>query len=1065
MNREKEGVPDFVLLTEISEDALMENLLKRYKADIIYTYIGEVVVSVNPYKKLDHLYNSKKIEEYKGRQMYEVPPHIYSLSNDVYRSLLHDKADQCVIISGESGAGKTEASKIFMSYIAAVSKSSTEVDRVKNQLLDSNPILEAFGNAKTLRNDNSSRFGKWMEIEFEYDGAPVGGKITNYLLEKSRVVVRSKGERSFHIFYQIISGLSASEVDRIKLNQDASAYSYLKLSDCIKVDTIDDTEDFKVVSKAMDVLGFSSEDKSTIWQLLSGILHLGNVTFKEVEGKPGVSVLDNSITEIAAALFEVIPSTLEAALISRTITSGAGKRTSNIVIPLDNQQAIFTRDALAKAIYDRLFTWLVEKINKSLVKKVNTKTLLIGVLDIYGFEIFDNNSFEQFCINLCNEKLQQVFIELTLKREQEEYDREGIQWEPVKYFNNKVICELIEGKPMSITALMDECCLIAEHTDKSLLGKVNDQFGTHPHYQSYKTSQDKTIPDLSFRLKHYAGDVTYNVEGFLEKNKDTLFGDLVSCMNGSENALLKEIFPPLVDSKKRPITASMHFKNALSALMDQLMSTSAHYIRCIKPNDDKRANYLDETRIRHQVRYLGLLENIRVRRAGFSYRRPYGHFLWRYSMLTKETWPGGERSAKEDSQIIIQSLQLDKDEYRVGHTKIFIRNPTTLFRLEEEREKTLPNIINLLQTAWRGYWARKQWRSQRAAIQIQTAWRGLWSRQKFEELKASIKIQTQWRGHKDRTQWQRRKATIKIQLFYKANRSARYFKELNKVFADVKTDGTRGKYYKWPSHPAVLTKGVELMKRIHGWWRVKSMTESLSKDQQIAMRQKVDTYDIFHGKKPWDCSRVFKADYLQTSLQSPLREQYINSVTAMCKSGDDSEILFSDEVIKANSNGKTDHRALVVTDRNIYKLDPKKFSKKPYHNHLQHLTHISLSPKEDTWVVVHGTEDYRDLVVDLGTSGVEKYSEFVVNICTQYKKLTGNDLPVKFVDSISYNNARKPDKKKQGFNSTLNFRKASEQESAKMDKLALKSRTLFVKGDKHVNTIAYETRQVGPKKE
>eukprot|EP01114_Cavostelium_apophysatum_P002744 TRINITY_DN1242_c0_g1_i2.p1 TRINITY_DN1242_c0_g1~~TRINITY_DN1242_c0_g1_i2.p1 ORF type:complete len:315 (+),score=54.86 TRINITY_DN1242_c0_g1_i2:280-1224(+) len=279
MNRVKgEGVPDFVLMDTLSEDAMLENTKQRFKTDNIYTYIGNVVVSMNPYKRVD-IYNRKNIEEYRGRQMYEVPPHIYALSNDVYRSLLQHQEDQCVIISGESGAGKTEASKILMQYIAAVSKSSTEVESVKNQLLESNPILEAFGNAKTIRNDNSSRFGKYMEIQFEKDGAPVGGKISNYLLEKSRVVVRAVGERSFHIFYQVLCGVSPSELSQLQLQSDPNQYHYLKLSQCAKVDTINDNQDFKAVTKALNELGFNEKDRNSMWRVVAGILHLGNVQF------------------------------------------------------------------------------------------------------------------------------------------------------------------------------------------------------------------------------------------------------------------------------------------------------------------------------------------------------------------------------------------------------------------------------------------------------------------------------------------------------------------------------------------------------------------------------------------------------------------------------------------------------------------------------------------------------------------------------------------------------------------------------------------------------------------
>jgi len=433
--------------------------------------------------------------------MYEVPPHIYSLSNDVYRTMLQNYASQCVIISGESGAGKTEASKVLMQYLSAVSKTATynaEVQNIKNQLLESNPILEAFGNSKTLRNDNSSRFGKYMEIQFEADGTPIGGKITNYLLEKSRVVGRAKGERSFHIFYQLLAGSTDQELQELKLEKNPASYEYLKSSECMTVDSIPDTQDFKNVTKALDVLGFSAEDKKSMFRILAGILHLGNIQFKEVGKK--TSIANPEVTKIVSGLLGTYDTILAKVLMSRSITTGGGKRQSNISIPLDVASSQFTRDALAKSIYFRLFDWIVEKINQKLATKSLGKKVVIGILDIYGFEVFENNSFEQFCINLCNEKLQQLFIELTLKSEQEEYVKEGIEWEPIKFFNNKIICDMIEGKPGIIT-LMDECCLISESTDMTLLERLDHNLAKNPYYESYKKTNDKTIANNSFRVK------------------------------------------------------------------------------------------------------------------------------------------------------------------------------------------------------------------------------------------------------------------------------------------------------------------------------------------------------------------------------------------------------------------------------------------------------------------------------------------------------------------------------------------------------------------------------------
>jgi len=964
MNREKgEGVPDFVLMNEISENALWDNLKLRYSKDKVYTYIGEVVVSVNPYKKMDQIYNASKINEYRGRYMYEVPPHIYSLSNDVYRNMMQNHDNQCVIISGESGAGKTEASKIFMQYIAAVSKSSKEVDRVKNQLLDSNPLLEAFGNSKTLRNDNSSRFGKYMEIQFEHNGAPAGGKITNYLLEKSRVVIRAKGERSFHIFYQLLAGGTDQDLGKLLLQKDPKKYAYLNLSDCVKVDTINDANDFKVVSKAMDTLGFKAADKTNMWKIVSAILHLGNVTFEQNPSKTSQANIKN-MDEVmnVAALLDVPSDMLAKVLTSRSITTGVGKRSSHINIPLDVNQAAFTRDALAKSVYERLFIWLVDFINTSLSCKNPDRKFVIGVLDIYGFEVFENNSFEQFCINLCNEKLQQLFIELTLKSEQEEYVREGIKWEPVKYFNNKIICDLIEGK-IGIISLLDEACLIGESTDLTFLDKLNRNFGKHAHYESYVTKQDRKIPDHCFRLQHYAGDVTYNVTGFLEKNRDTLFGDLVSCLQSSDNSLVKSLYKEFdINSKKRPLTASTQFKNALQQLMDKLLACVPHYIRCIKPNDSKRSDLLDEARVRHQIRYLGLLENVRVRRAGFCYRQEYDRFVWRYKMISPATWPSNPGlKGPQIAQKIVDNQKISKDDYRMGKTKIFIRNPTTLFALEEARERAIPSVVTVLQKHWRGYMERSRWRLKKAAI--------------------------------------------KILLFLKRWKSRKWIVTVIRQFKNVATDPKLGKFIEWPTPPKVLEPALVLVKKIWANWRANKIVKALTPDQQEEMRQKIVAYDIFRSRKPWNFQRRYQADYLQMDT-NPLKEKYLQGMQKLFATFGDTQVLFADYVDKVNSKAKVDRRAIVVTERSIYKQDPKNYKVKKCEVPLSQVTSIGLSPNNDCFVVVHAKEPYRDLVADFGVTGVEKYSEFVSLIVMEIKKLTDQMVPVDFGSNIKYNNGR-----------------------------------------------------------
>jgi myosin-1 len=434
----------------------------------------------------------------------------------------------------------------------------------------------------------------------------------------------------------------------------------------------------------METLGFTPAHQDLIWRIIGAILLLGNVNFQidkthTAVGESKVSVTDFSLVETIANLLECDPYRLKDALISRQISTGVSRRMSVIHIHLDEGQAKFTRDALAKALYSLLFTWLVEHINKTIHANVpRAETLVIGVLDIYGFEIFEKNSFEQFCINYCNEKLQQLFIELTLKTEQEEYVREGIKWTPVEYFNNKIICDLIDGKPLGVVSLLDESCLVANSTDISFLDKMNRNF-KHKHYESYGTTNNRQIPSDAFRLKHYAGDVTYCVEGFLEKNKDTLFVDLINAMLTTKNAIFPELFKSVnTDTKKRPVTAGTQFKTSLAELVDTLLKCRPHYTRCIKPNANKRPGVLDEALVRHQIRYLGLVENLRVRRAGFANRQTYDRFLRRYKMLATATWPRWRGDDQTGSQAIIDEVGLPKDEYSMGKTKVFIKNPTTV---------------------------------------------------------------------------------------------------------------------------------------------------------------------------------------------------------------------------------------------------------------------------------------------------------------------------------------------------------------------------------------------------
>uniref|UniRef100_A0A7N8WN81 Myosin Ic, paralog b n=1 Tax=Mastacembelus armatus TaxID=205130 RepID=A0A7N8WN81_9TELE len=842
--RDRVGVQDFVLLENYtSEAAFIENLRKRFKENLIYTYIGSVLVSVNPYKDLE-IYTKNHMERYRGVNFYEVSPHIYAVADNSYRSMRTERKDQCILISGESGAGKTEASKKILQYYAITCPASEHVQTIKDRLLQSNPVLEAFGNAKTLRNDNSSRFGKYMDIQFDFKGAPVGGHIINYLLEKSRVVHQNHGERNFHIFYQLIEGGEEDLLRRLGLERNPQQYQYLvklssreKLGNCPKVSSINDRSDWKVVRKALHVIGFNEDEVEELLNIIASVLHLGNVQYGGEDGNACIT----SDTQI--------------------------KYLARLMSPLNLEQASYARDALSKAVYGRTFTWLVNKINASLNYSV------IGLLDIYGFEVFQHNSFEQFCINYCNEKLQQLFIELTLKSEQEEYEAEGITWEPVQYFNNKIICDLVEEKFKGIISILDEECLRpGDASDITFLEKLEDTVGGHPHFVTHKLADAKTRKVMGrdeFRLLHYAGEVNYNVNGFLDKNNDLLFRNLKEVMCMSENRILIQCFDrEELSDKKRPDTAATQFKASLAKLMEILMSKEPSYIRCIKPNDSKQTGRFDEVLIRHQVKYLGLMENLRVRRAGFAYRRRYEIFLQRYKSLCPDTWPHWQGKLADGVATLVKHLGYKPEEYKMGRSKIFIRFPKTLFATEDALESRKHSLATKLQAAWRGY-------SQKcilylAAIAIQAWWRGILARRRAQRRRqAADTIRRFIKGfiyrHKERCpeneyflDYVRYSFLMKLQ------------RNLPKSVLDKS----------WPTPPAALIEASEHLRKLCMQNMVWSYCKKISPEWKHQMEQKMIASEIFKDKKdnyPQSVPKLFVSTRLNGEDINPKVMQALGS--------------------------------------------------------------------------------------------------------------------------------------------------------------------------------------------
>ncbi|XP_051260511.1 unconventional myosin-Ib isoform X4 [Dicentrarchus labrax] len=977
------GVGDMVLLEPLSEESFIENLRNRFDHNEIYTYIGSVVISMNPYRSLP-IYTPDKVEEYRNRNFYELSPHIYALADEAYRSLRDQDKDQCILITGESGAGKTEASKLVMSYVAAVCGKGQEVNKVKEQLLQSNPVLEAFGNAKTVRNDNSSRFGKYMDIEFDFKGDPLGGVISNYLLEKSRVVKQPRGERNFHVFYQLLSGASDDTLKKLKLERDFSKYNYLSL-DSAAVNGLDDAANFRTVRNAMQIVGFMEDEVQSVLELVAAVLKLGNIEFKpesRCNGSDESRIKDKNDLKEMCELLGIEQTVLERAFSYRTVEAKMEK----VSTTLNVAQAYYARDALAKNLYSRLFSWLVTRINESIKAQAKTRHKVMGVLDIYGFEIFEDNSFEQFIINYCNEKLQQIFIELTLREEQEEYVREGIEWTNIEYFNNAIICDLIENHQNGILAMLDEECLRpGTVTDETFLDKLNTICAEHQHFESRLSKNSKFLTDHSlphncFRIQHYAGKVLYRVEGFVDKNNDLLYRDLSQAMYKATHSLIKQLFPegnPAKVNLKRPPTAGFQFKASVGTLMRNLQTKNPNYIRCIKPNDKKASHIFTESLVGHQARYLGLMENVRVRRAGYAFRQAYEPCLERYKMLCKRTWPHWRGPAREGVEVLMADLQVPTEEFSYGRSKIFIRNPRTLFFLEERRRQCLQDLATLIQKIYRGWKCRSQFLLLKKSQIVVAAWyrryaqkkkyqqiksattvvqsytRGWQARKLLRELKyqkrceeAVTTISAFWHGTQARRElrrlkeearrkhavaviwayWQGLKVRREYRKFFRANAGKKIYdftiqRIMQKYFLGLKsTMPSMSPIDKnWPARPYLFLDGVHTeLRRIFHLWRCKKYRSQFTEEKKAVYEEKLEASKIFKDKKalyPSSVNQPFKGDYLEIT-KNP-KYQKLNSAV-------DEKVLLADVVNKINrANGKGTARIFLLTKKSVVLADQK----------------------------------------------------------------------------------------------------------------------------------------------
>jgi len=926
-----------------------------YYEDMIYSYIGNVVISMNPFKDLP-IYDDLTISKYRGRSAFDpkLPPHIFALADNVFSDMKWRGRDQVVIISGESGAGKTEAAKKIMQYVAAVSGSSEKVNKIKDKLLLTNPLLESFGNAKTTRNNNSSRFGKYMDIQFDFKGDPSGGVITTYLLEKARVIHLGEGERNFHIFYQLLAG----QADKQGLRNEASAFELLCHGEP-KVKGLDDRKWYADVNKGLNAIGFSADEQNQLWQGLACVLLLGNLSFVS-DGKTGskLGVTKKAQQAAAAEKIETLIG-VSSAQISHALTHNTRiVNGSKVAGDLDPEQSAASRDTLCKALYQRLFNWMCERINQSISVDATQIKAVIGVLDIYGFEVFKTNSFEQFCINYCNEKLQQLFIELTLKTEQDEYTAEGIEWTPIKYFNNKIICDLVDKKRGGIIATLDEESIRpGETTDKVWLNNMTTAIGNHAHFVVRKNPQDKSIPENSFILKHYAGDVVYSVDGFLEKNKDTMYKDLSKLMFESNSSVLKSCFPEGDETTwksagKRPTTAGRLFANSMDAMIKLLNSKTPSYVRCIKPNHTRSVHKIEPELMQHQVQYLGLVENVRVRRAGYCFRETYKEFLWRYRILSDQTYPNWNGSDKDGCIKVFEALGVRSNMYQLGKTKLFIKHPKLVFRIEEERDDKLDEIATKLQLGWR------------LALVNRTVFG--W----FDGIRDMFQPVLGLDG-----------------------RSPTYGFSPSKV--------------NWPGHKPQLKTSSDFLKGVYGSWWAKKMVGPLPAQQQTLMRDQFVAHDIFAGQKA-----KFSIKAAGLDVTDHTREVDPSGDKKAVFESKHGKVLWCAEADKISKGGKGSKRLIVLTDTALFRTNNWKVqpSRTLEYNQIKGVT---TSPEADSVIVLHTTEEGSDILLNFASADEVNRAFGFVSKLKSVAKAAGVALKMEVLDSqhpLVYNNSGKPGK-------------------------------------------------------
>ncbi|XP_060917898.1 unconventional myosin-Vb isoform X2 [Labrus mixtus] len=782
------GENDLTALSYLHEPAVLHNLRVRFiESNHIYTYCGIVLVAINPYEQLQ-IYGEEVIEAYSGQNMGDMDPHIFAVAEEAYKQMARDERNQSIIVSGESGAGKTVSAKYAMRFFATVGGSANDAN-VEEKVLASSPIMEAIGNAKTTRNDNSSRFGKYIQIGFSRQYHIIGANMRTYLLEKSRVVFQAVDERNYHIFYQLCASASLPEFKDLGLTS-AEDFTFTSLGENIFIEGVNDAEDFKKTREAFTLLGVKESSQISIFKVVASILHLGNVEIcSERDGESCHISRDDPHLQHFCRLLGVEQKQMEHWLCHRKLATSA----ETYVKKMSSKQATNACNALAKHIYARMFDWIVEHINMSL-QTSSKQHSFIGVLDIYGFETFEVNSFEQFCINYANEKLQQQFNSHVFKLEQEEYMKEQIPWTLIDFYDNQPCIDLIEAR-LGILDLLDEECKVPKGTEQNWAQKLYKQHSSSAHFQKPRMS------NISFIIIHFADMVEYQCEGFLEKNRDTVYDEQINILKASQFQLVADLFHekddaapskssrvnvraaksvPKAPNREHRKTVGHQFRSSLHLLMETLNATTPHYVRCIKPNDEKEAFSFDSRRAVQQLRACGVLETIRISAAGYPSRWTYPDFFSRYRVLLKKS----DMMLSDKKQVcrnLLETLIKEPDMFQFGKTKIFFRAGQVAYLEKLRTDKFRAACIKIQKTV-RGWLQRVRYRKiRKSAITIQRYGRGYLARRYAEFLRlsrAALICQKQYRMVRDRRAFLRvRQAVVTIQAYSRGMYTRRIFKE------------------------------------------------------------------------------------------------------------------------------------------------------------------------------------------------------------------------------------------------------------------------------------------------